>query len=161
SYLLPASDFPRLVEVWDTTGRVLYKLEDAPLADKVPIGGVRTGRRNFQWNTNEPARLVWAEALDDGDPKKKVAYRDRSMMLKAPVAGQRMELHKTIHRFSGLAWLEKEPVALISETDRERKWRTTFLVTVDKSAEPRQVWSLSTQERYNDPGSPVTRLTAT
>ena len=161
SYLLPASDFPRLVEVWDTAGKVLYKLEDAPLADRVPIGGVRTGRRNFQWDPNEPATLVWAEALDDGNPNKKVAYRDRIMTLKAPFSGQPSELYKTVHRFSGLAWLEKDRMALISENDREKKWRTTFLVSVDQSAEPRQVWSLSTQERYNDPGSPVTRPTAT
>src|SRR2546425_1656614 len=161
SYSLPASDFPRLVEVWDTAGQVLYKLEDAPLADKVPIGGVRTARRNFQWDPNEPATLVWAEALDDGNPNKKVPYRDRIMTLKAPFSGQPSELYRMAHRFSGLAWLEKDRMALISENDRERKWRNTFLVSVDKSGEPRQVWSLSTQERYNDPGSPVTRPTAT
>ena len=161
SYLLPASDFPRLVEVWDTAGQVAYRLEDAPLADKVPIGGVRTGRRNFQWDPNEPATLVWAEALDDGNPNQKVAYRDRIMTLEAPFSVQPSELYKTVHRFSGLAWLEKDRMALISENDREKKWRTTFLVSVDKPSEPRLVWSLSTQERYNDPGSPVTRPTET
>ena len=161
SYLLPASDFPRLVEVWDMAGQVIYKLEDAPLADKVPIGGVRTGRRNFQWDPNEPATLVWTEALDEGNPNKKVPYRDRIMTFKAPFSGQASELYKTVHRLSGLAWLEKDRMALISENDREKKWRTTFLITSDKSAEPRQVWSLSSQERYDDPGSPVTRQTAT
>jgi len=161
SYLLPASDFPRLVEVWDLAGQVLYKLEDAPLADRVPIGGVRTGRRNYQWDPNEPAMLVWVEALDDGNPNKKVSYRDRIMMLKAPFSGQPSELYKTAHRFAGLTWLEKDRTALVSDNDREKKWRTTFLVSLDKTAEPRQVWSLSTQERYNDPGSPITRPTAT
>jgi len=161
SYVLPASDFPRLVEVWDMAGQVIYKVEDAPLADKVPIGGVRTGPRNFQWDPNEPATLVWAEALDEGNPNKKVPYRDRLMTFKAPFSGQPSELYKTVHRLSGLAWLEKDRMALISENDREKKWRTTFLVTVDRSAEPRQVSSLSTQERYDDPGSPVTRPTAT
>jgi hypothetical protein len=106
SYLLPASDFPRLVEVWDMTGHAIYKLEDAPLADNVPIGGVRRGRRNFQWDPNDAATLVWAEALDDGNPNKKVAYRDRIMTLKAPF-GSPAELHKLQHRFSGIAWLQK------------------------------------------------------
>jgi dipeptidyl aminopeptidase/acylaminoacyl peptidase len=161
SYVLPASDFPRLVEVWDMAGQVIYKLEDAPLADKVPIGGVRTGPRNFQWDPNDPATLVWAEALDEGNPNKKVPYRDRLMTFTAPFSGQPSELRKTVHRLSGLAWLEKDRMALISENDREKKWRTTFLVPIDRSAEPRQVWSLSTQERYDDPGSPVTRPTAT
>jgi dipeptidyl aminopeptidase/acylaminoacyl peptidase len=161
SYLLPASDFPRLVEVWDTLGQVLYKVEDSPLSDKVPIAGVRTGRRNYQWDPNEPATLAWVEALDGGNPNTKAPYRDRILTLKAPFTGQPAELHKTVHRFSGLQWLEKDRMVLISETDREKKWRTTYLVTLDKSAEPRQIWSLSTQERYNDPGTPVTRPNAT
>jgi len=161
SYLLPASDFPRLVEVWDMTGGVAYKLEDSPLNDKVPIGGVRTGRRNFQWDPNEPATLVWVEALDEGNPNKKVPYRDRILTLKAPFNATPGELYKTVHRFAGLAWLEKDRTALITDNDREKKWRTTFLVSLDGSAEPLQVWSLSTQERYNDPGSPVTRPNAT
>jgi len=109
------------------------------LADKVPIGGVRTGRRNYQWHPNEPATLVWAEALDDGNPNKKVPFRDRLMTLKTPFNGQPSELHKTVHRLSGLAWLERDRMALITENDREKKWRTTSLVSVDKSAEPRQV----------------------
>ena len=118
SYVLPASDFPRLVEVWDMAGQIIYKVEDAPLADKVPIGGVRTGPRNFQWDPNEPPTLVWAEALDEGNPNKKVPYRDRIMTLKAPFNGQPAELYKTVHRLSGLAWLEKDRMALISENDR-------------------------------------------
>src|SRR5262245_28406264 len=161
SYLLPASDFPRLVEVWDISGPVLYKVEDSPLADKVPIAGVRTGRRNYQWDPNEPSTLAWVEALDGGNPNTKAPNRDRILTLKAPFAGQPVELYKTVHRFSGLQWLATDRTVLISETDREKKWRTTRLVTRDKSSEPRQIWSLSTQERYNDPGTPVTRATAT
>jgi dipeptidyl aminopeptidase/acylaminoacyl peptidase len=161
SYLLPASDFPRLVEVWDRSGQVIYKVEDSPLADRVPIAGVRTGRRNYQWTPNEPATLAWIEALDGGNPNTKAPYRDRIMTLKAPFSGQPSELYKTVHRFSGLQWLEKDRAVLISDTDREKKWRTTYLVSLDRTAEPRQVWSLSTQERYNDPGTPVTRANAT
>jgi dipeptidyl aminopeptidase/acylaminoacyl peptidase len=81
--------------------------------------------------------------------------------LKAPFTGQPAELYKTVHRFSGLQWLEKDRAVLISETDRDKKWRTTYLISLDRSAEPRQIWSLSTQERYNDPGNPVTRPNAT
>src|SRR5262249_5751082 len=114
SYLLPASDFPRLVEVWDTSGQSLYKVEDCPLADTVPIGGVRTGRRNYQWDPNEPSTLAWIEALDGGNPNTKARYRDRIATLKAPFSGQPVELYKTVHRFSGLQWLEKDHGALIS-----------------------------------------------
>src|SRR5262249_12266371 len=134
SYLLPASDFPRLVEAWDISGQVLYKLEDTPLNDRVPIGGVRTGRRNSQWLPNEAATLVWAEAVEDGDSNKKVDHRDRIMTLKAPFSGQPSELFRTVHRLSALAWLDRDRMALISENDREKKWRNTFLISLDKSS---------------------------
>jgi dipeptidyl aminopeptidase/acylaminoacyl peptidase len=161
SYLLPASDFPRLVEVWDTAGQIAHKLADLPIADRVPIAGVRTGPRSYQWYPSEPATLVWVEAQDEGNPAKKVPYRDRVLILKAPFAAGPSELYKSVNRFSGLAWLEKDRTALVSEVDRDKKWRTTFLVNLDNTAEPRQIWSMSTQERYKDPGAPVTRPTPT
>jgi dipeptidyl aminopeptidase/acylaminoacyl peptidase len=160
SYQFPASDFPRLVEVWDLTGQVQYKLEDLPLA-RTPIGGVRSGPRNYQWYPNDPATLVWTEALDEGNPTKKVPFRDQLLALKAPFSGQPLEMYKTVNRLSGLSWLDKGRSMLVTDTDREKKWRTTSLVSVEKSFEPVQIWSMSTQERYKDPGAPVTRPTAT
>ena len=73
SYLYPDFAFPKDVEVWDTKGKVAYKLASLPLADQVPIDGVTTGPRSYRWRPNEPATLVWVKALDGGDPKKKVA----------------------------------------------------------------------------------------
>jgi hypothetical protein len=58
--------------VWDTKGKLVYKVASLPLADQVPIDGVITGPRSVRWRPNEPATLVWVKALDDGDPKKKV-----------------------------------------------------------------------------------------
>src|SRR5262249_52769697 len=63
SYLHPASAFPKDVEVWDRDGKVELKLASLPLADKVPIEGVPTGPRGYQWRPTEPATLVWVEAL--------------------------------------------------------------------------------------------------
>jgi hypothetical protein len=50
------------------------------LAEEVPIDGVVKGPRDFWWRSNRPATLTWAEALDDGDPNKKVPHRDRVMI---------------------------------------------------------------------------------
>ncbi len=47
SYQLPATSFPQDVEVWDRTAKVEYKVVSSPLADHVPIGGVRTGPRSY------------------------------------------------------------------------------------------------------------------
>ena len=70
----------------------MYHLASLPLADRVPIRGVPTGPRDFQWRANEPATLVWNEALDGGDWKTQVPHRDRIVMLKAPFTGEPAEV---------------------------------------------------------------------
>jgi dipeptidyl aminopeptidase/acylaminoacyl peptidase len=159
SYLLGASAFPRDVEVWDLSGKPVYKLASLPLQDRVPIDGVPTGPRAYHWRPTEPATLVWMEALDGGDPRKKVAHRDRIVMLKAPFTGQPVEIHKTEHRASRIGWLEAAGLALAGDFDRNRRWARTYLVNVDRTTEaPKLLWSLSAQDRYRDPGTPVMRL---
>ncbi|MBI4474305.1 MAG: S9 family peptidase [Acidobacteria bacterium] len=161
SYLHPSSSFPRTVEVWDATGKAVHKVADFPLADTVPIGGVRTGPRNYQWQPAAPSTLVWVEALDEGNPKTRVPFRDRIVALSAPFSGPPVEIHKTEHRFAGLSWLEKDKAIFVSDNDRDRRWERTFLVSLDKSFEPKKIWDMSAEDRYNDPGSAVTRLTPT
>ncbi|MGH9969134.1 MAG: prolyl oligopeptidase family serine peptidase [Pyrinomonadaceae bacterium] len=159
SYLFPDFAFPRDVEVWDTKGKLVYKLASLPLADQVPIDGVPTGPRSYRWRPTEPATLIWTEALDGGDPKKKVPHRDRILMLKGPFGGTPTELTKTEQRFAGTQWGEKDGMVLVSDYDRDRRWVKTVMMSADKPGEqPKLVWSRSVQDRYGDPGSPVTRL---
>lgn len=157
SYLYPDFAFPKDLEVWDTKGKVVYKLASLPLADQVPIDGVITGPRSPRWRPTEPATLVWAKALDGGDPKKKVAHRDSVLLLKAPFTGEPVEIFKTEERFSGGAFTDKG-LALISDFERDKRWVRTFLIDPDKPNAPaRLIWSRSRQDRYKDPGTPVTR----
>ncbi|MCA1607334.1 MAG: S9 family peptidase, partial [Acidobacteria bacterium] len=159
SYLYPVFAFPKDVEVWDVTGKSAYKLASHQLADQVPIEGVVTGPRSYRWRPTAPATLVWVEALDGGDPKKKVPHRDRILMLRAPFAETPAELTRTEHRFAGAQWGEKDGLILISDYDRDRRWLKTVTLNADKPAEPAKLlWSRSAQDRYGDPGSPVTRV---
>ncbi len=80
SYLCAYYRFPKEVEVWTTDGELAEKLASLPLAEQVPIDGVPTGPRDTMWRPTEPATLVWAEALDGGNPKTKVPYRDRILL---------------------------------------------------------------------------------
>ena len=157
SYLYPDFAFPKEVEVWDTKGKLAYKVASLPLADQVPIDGVITGPRSYRWRPTEPATLVWVKALDNGDPKKKVAHRDSVVMLKAPFTGQPVEVFKTEHRFSGIGFGEKDFV-IISDFERDKRWVRTFIVDVDKpETAPKLLWSRNQQDRYTDAGTPVTR----
>jgi dipeptidyl aminopeptidase/acylaminoacyl peptidase len=158
SYLVPHTAFPKEVEVWDRSGRMVYKLASLPLHEHVPIEGVPTGPREYTWRPTEPATLVWVEALDEGDPRKQVPHRDRVLMLKAPFTGSPIEVLKLEHRFAGLRWGEKGGWAFVSDYDRRRRWVRTFLISPDDpTTAPRLVWSRNMQDRYNDPGTPVLR----
>ena len=159
SYLFPDSAFPRDVEVWDTKGKLAYKVASLPLADQVPINGVSTGPRSVRWRPNEPAALVWVKALDDGDPRKKAAHRDSVLTFKAPFTGEPVELFKTEHRFSGGGFGEKGTLVYFSDFDRDKRWQRTFVYYLDKpDVPPKLVSSRNQQDRYSDPGTPVTRV---
>jgi dipeptidyl aminopeptidase/acylaminoacyl peptidase len=64
---------------------------------------------------------------------------------------------KVRHRFSGLSWLAEKDRALLTEIDRDRRWRTTSVVDLARPKEPRKVlFDLSINDAYGDPGRPMT-----
>ena len=159
SYLYAHFSFPKEVEVWDRGGQVVYQLASLPLADAVPPQGVPTGPRSYQWRATAPATLVWVEALDGGDPKRKVPHRDRVLMLAAPFTGPPVELVKLEHRYMGKYWGEKNGLVAVTDYDRDKRWRRTLALNADNPSEaPRLLWSLSAQDRYKDPGFPMMRM---
>jgi dipeptidyl aminopeptidase/acylaminoacyl peptidase len=154
SHLIPIDGFPEDVEIWDREGGVVKKLADRPSREGVPIAGVEAGPRGHHWREDQPATVIWTEALDGGDPKAKVPFRDRLMTLPSPFAGEPAEIGKTEWRSAGIAYTEKG-VALLSEFDRvSRKTRTWILET---GAEPRKLWDRKIDAAYDNPGTPVTR----
>jgi len=158
SFLSPVNAFPSETEVWDRSGKNLYKVVSNPLSENVPIGGVQTGPRGVNWKPTEPATLVWTEALDGGDPKNKVPHRDKIMLLKAPFTGPPAELLRTEHRAGGLSFGERADFAIVRDFDRERLWsRAWFFDPGQPQQTMRLVWNLSSQDRYNNPGAPVSK----
>lgn len=156
SYLHPYSAFPKATEVWDRSAKAIFTVVDSPLQDKVPIEGVPTGRRSVRWVAGEADQLFWVEALDGGDPKTKVPHRDEISTLAAPFTDKPMSVTKTEHRFSGVGYFENGNW-LVSDFDRERRWtKTVALDPRDPTFKPVTVFDRSSQDRYNDPGTPVT-----
>ncbi len=155
SRLVPADDFPKEVEIWNRQGTVVRRIADLPVADTVPNNGVLPGPRGYVWQATAPATLVWAEALDGGDPRKPAAHRDRVVALKAPFAGEPAELLKTEYRFRSIRWTDKG-VPLVNEFDRGRRWTRTWLID-DPGAPPRRLWDVSAEDRYNFPGTVLQR----
>ncbi len=163
SYLYTASAFPKVVEVWDEQSRVVRTIADLPLQDKVPIEGVPTGPRSIGWMPTKDATLVWVEALDGGDPKVKVPHRDQAFGLSFPLPAndEPTKLFKVEHRYSGISYFPDGERVLVSDYDRDRRWTRTVLRKLSSpDAEPTVIFDRSIQDRYNDPGSPLTKRMA-
>jgi len=160
SYLHSAGSFPREIEVWDLTGKMLHKVASIPLEDKVPLNGVMTGPRNVTWRPGEPATLVWVEALDGGDLRNNAPFRDRILALKAPFTGEPREVFKTEQRFSGIQMGAKGGFALVSDSERRTRRVRTFEIDMDKPEQAAKlIWSRNNQDRYHDPGTPLGKTT--
>ena len=157
SYLHPAREFPKEVEIWNPSGAMVYKVASLPLPERVPLGGVEVGPRQFHWIVNQPASLMWVEALDGGNPKEKVPHRDRLLAIKSPFKGEPSEIFKTEQRFTGIQFGKN--FALVEDYDRNtRILRTLEIDPTKPSADAKLVWSRNQQDRYKDPGRPVERL---
>jgi len=158
SFQVPSPQFPLREEVWDLQGRLVHLAADQPLAEGIPLEGVRTGPRRLHWRPTEPATLVWAEALDGGDPRQKAEFRDRILLQAAPFKATPTELVRLKARLLGLEWGERGDLAVVKEFDRDRRWIRTWLVDPMKPAEARLAFDQSSNERYRDPGSFASRL---
>lgn len=156
SYHVPYRNFPHSYEIWDKDGNLVHLLADLPLADEVPVNGVPKGVRSPEWQPLKPATLVWVEALDEGDPEKQVPHRDKIMTLSAPFKDQPRELIRLENRYAGIEWLGQPGLALVTETNWRKRWRTTFLADFEHPEKPiRKIFDLSALDAYNDPGRPV------
>ena len=161
SYSIPANLFPHTLQLWDRDGRVVRRIADVPLGERIPQRGVRTGPRSPQWRAGKPAQLVWAEALDGGDPRRPAPQRDRVVALTMP-AGDTAEIARTEFRFGGIQWGERDGLALLTEMDRPSRRTRTWILNVDQAGSaPRKLFDRSTEDAYADPGRPLTRPTAT
>jgi len=160
SYVTTYDRFPHEVEVWDISDRgamTTHTIASLPLADRVPIRGVPMGPREFEWRPTDPATLVWAEALDKGDWNVNVPKRDKVMLQKAPFTTPAVEIVQSEQRYAGIEWSERPSVALVYEYDNNKHMQHTLIVNFDDPQQtPRQIWDLSSDEHYADPGRPVT-----
>ena len=153
SYLLTYDSFPKRIEVWNLAGDLVYPVVDVPLEENIPIEGVRTGPRSVGWMSSQPQTLLWLEALDDGDPRKKVPHRDRLVSHQIPSRMAPRELLKVEHRASGINYFEDPNLLLVSEYDRDRRWVRSLLYRLDQPDQPPRVLDdRSQRDRYNDPG---------
>jgi dipeptidyl aminopeptidase/acylaminoacyl peptidase len=154
SHLLPIDGFPQQVEIWNRRGEVARTVAQIPSHEGVTLTGVRTGPRDYRWRPDQPATLIWVEALDGGDLKNQVPFRDKILAVEAPFTAAPVEFAKTEYRFQSLSFTEKG-IALVAESDRATRRVRTWIL--EPGAEPRKLWDRRGEDRYADPGTPLIR----
>ena len=159
SYTVPIYRFAYDIEIWNLrTGKSITMVKH-PIGDKIPIMGTRTGRRFLHWHGQKAARLMWAEALDEGDPEKEVPHRDVLFRLEAPFVDEPQECCKLVHRIAGIDYLQGRDDSLVYEYDWKKRWFKVYLRDLAKGSS-KLVFDYSRNDVYKDPGSPVTTRTA-
>ncbi len=154
SYVVPYYYFPTKTSIWDIKGKELKVLYDMPLRENLPRGFdvVFPGPRSFGWRADKPATAYWVEALDEGNPKKEVEYRDQFYTIEAPFQGDPVEFIATKTRFSNITW-GNENFAVLYEG--MRKDRSRIVSSFDPSnpmTSKKLMMEYKTDDRYGNPG---------
>ena len=161
SYVAPAALFPSEITVTDLQGRVVHQVADLPLRDNIPtpFDAVAPGPRSVQWRADAPATLAWTEAQDGGDPRNPAEVRDRVFMLAAPFTSPPTALVDLKERYAGVTW-GRDDVALVNSRWFNTRHETRVVVDPSNPGQGRILLERNYQDRYNNPGSPLTEPNA-
>lgn len=159
SYIVPLGRFPVMTTIYDKDGKLVSEFDKKPLIEDMPKGfmAVQTGKRSVSWRADKPATLVFAEALDGGNPETQVEFRDEVFQIDAPFTGKAQSIAKTIGRYSGITWGNENYALLSDYWWNTRNTKTYILNPSDFSQKPEIIWDRNYQDNYSDPGSPETK----
>lgn len=154
SYLVTYRRFPSKTDIYDKDGTLVKNVMDVPLTEVLPKGfmATREGRRSMQWRDDQPATLVWAEALDKGDPKNEVEFRDEVFQLSAPFNGEGKSMLKTTGRFSGIEWGNDKAAVGYDYWWNTRNTKMYLFDPSNSKKAPKILADRNYQDRYSDPG---------
>lgn len=158
SYLVPYYRFPTTHNVYKTDGSLLKTIEQTPLTEDIPKGMMSTtkGKRSITWRNDEPATIVFVQALDDGDSEIEVPFRDEIFTWKAPFEAAPRSLAKTINRYSQIVWGNENFALVYDYWWNTRNMKTYIIDPANRQKSPIKIQDRNYQDKYNDPGSPFT-----
>ena len=159
SYVVPYYYFPSRTEIWNIQGNKVRVMLEKPLQENLPRGYdvVNPGPRSYNWRSDRPATLMWVEALDGGDyHAREMQYHDQVYMLEAPFAGDPAPYIATEKRFQGIMWGNDNLAMLMEGLSKSRTRVTSSFNPANPQSTLRKIWELNSDDRYNNPGFPVT-----
>ncbi|RYG75279.1 S9 family peptidase [bacterium] len=162
SYLAPASAFAYETAVLNMRGSRVYSVHERKEVVLSPIGRdmVTTEPRGVQWRADAPATLVWAVAVDAGNAKQAAPVRDRVYVLDAPFTAQPRTLIDLDQRFAGITWGSADK-ALVQSRWSTTERAKTYVLNPAKPSESYLLWDRAAEDRYSNPGAPLTEANGT
>ncbi len=157
SYSLPYSLFPSEFGLYQENGSLVKVIEQRPMQDKVPLNfdAVEAGKRAISWRDDKAHQLFWVQAPDQGDPTKPSEFRDILYLMNedfsssAPIASLK-------NRFSGIQF-QSDSLAIVQDSWRKNRQTQTYSIMPGNTTKPpRVLFSLSTEDKYQDPGNFLT-----
>ncbi len=160
SYLVTYGRFPSKTMIYDKDATAVQKLLEVPLIEDLPKGfmAVRTGKRSYRWRVDKPSTLVYAMALDEGDPAKVVQYRDEVFEVEAPFNGEGRSILKTINRFRYITWGTDNLAIGYDYWWNTRNTKTYQFDPSNNKVAAKILYDRNYQDQYSDPGSFETKL---
>jgi dipeptidyl aminopeptidase/acylaminoacyl peptidase len=159
SYLVPYRRFPSRSVVYTHSADFVATIVEVPLIEDLPKGFMaeRTGRRDIGWRADRPATIVFAEALDGGDPENEVEFRDEVFTLEAPYNGTPVSIFKSINRFRGIQWGNDKIAIAMDYWWNTRNMKTYLFNPSDPGQKAEVLFDRNYQDAYSDQGDFVTR----
>ena len=158
SYLVPYYRFPSKSSVYSNDGNLVKTLLEIPLIEDLPKGfmAVRKGMRNLQWRDDKPATVIWAEALDGGDPAREAEYRDAVYQQAAPFTDEKRHLVDLKNRMSFVQWCDDNTAVAYDRWFNDRNTKQYLFNPSNPAQEPIIISDRNYQDNYSDPGDFVT-----
>ncbi len=158
SYLVPYYRFPYTEAVYDLEGNLIQTIEEVQLFEEHPKGrmSTRMGKSDLVLRKDKPATLVWVEALDGGDPAQEVPFRDEVFTWEAPFTDAPTSILKVVNRFNTIIWGNDQVAMAADIWWNTRNLRIYRFNPSNPSEDPITLVDRNYQNRYTDPGQPVT-----
>ncbi|MEO0571527.1 MAG: prolyl oligopeptidase family serine peptidase [Bacteroidota bacterium] len=161
SYLVPYYRFPSNTVVYKSNGELVSTLLEVPLIEDLPKGfmAVRMGMRELSWRSDKPASLIYAQALDEGNPDKEAAYRDEVFQLDAPFNQKGKSLLKLKNRYYQIQWGNDNKAVAYDYWWNNRNLKGYLFNPSNNTEAPTIFEDRNYQDAYSDPGNFATQKT--
>jgi len=141
-------------EVWSVGGKILSSFSSPTES----ASGELRKRRGFRWQHTASATFQWIEDVFPSDGLRAPVSGQRVMLSPAPFKAAPREIFRSEHHITGIDWVDATVFAIVHVYDDEERRASAWLVDSQApDAKPSRLWTRHIDDRYGDPGRPMTK----